>query len=106
MTGSIRGVCILAAVVAVLALAPAAFAQTGYGGQAGGTAGQVAEGGGTAGVTGAGGGGNAAASEASNPDQGGLLAFTGLDVALIVGGGLLLLACGVALSRVVARHPA
>jgi hypothetical protein len=109
VTGSIRGVCVLAAVVAVLALAPAAFAQstgTGYGGQAGGTAGQVAEGGGTAGVTGAGGGGNAAASEASNADQGGLLAFTGLDVALIVGGGLLLLGSGVALSRLVARNPA
>jgi hypothetical protein len=34
------------------------------------------------------------------------LAFTGLDVALIVGGGLLLLAAGVALSRMVARNPA
>jgi hypothetical protein len=109
VTGSIRGVCVLAAVIAVLALAPAAFAQssgTGYGGQAGGTAGQVAEGGGdTAGVTGAGGGGNVAA-EAAQADEGGVLAFTGLDVALIVGGGLMLLAGGVALSRVVARNPA
>jgi hypothetical protein len=104
--GSIRGVCVLAAVIAVLALAPAAFAQssgTGYGGQAGGAAGQVAGGGGEA--AGAGGGGNVAA-EAAEADEGGLLAFTGLDVALIVGGGLLLLASGVALSRMVARNPA
>jgi hypothetical protein len=116
LTGSIRGVCILAAVAAVLALAPAAFAQSsgvGYGGQAGGVAGQVAPGGapggappgGAEGAAGAGGGG-AAAAEARAPEEGGLLAFTGLDVALIVGGGLLLLAGGVALSRVVARNPA
>jgi hypothetical protein len=109
VTGSIRGVCVLAAVVAVLALAPAAFAQStgaGYGGQAGGTAGQVqggsTPGGGTAGAEAS----KNAASEASSPDQGGLLAFTGLDVALIVGGGLLLLGSGVALSRVVSRNPA
>jgi hypothetical protein len=109
--GSTRGVCILAAIAAVLALAPAAFAQssgTGYGGQAGGVAGQVAPGGappsGAAGQAGAGGG--AAAAEARGAEEGGLLAFTGLDVALIVGGGLLLLAGGVALSRVVARNPA
>ena len=113
VTGSIRGVSILAAVIAVLALAPDAFAQssgTGYGGQAGATAGEVAQGGGTpgggtAGVTESGGAG-AAAAEAGSPDDGDLLAFTGLDVALIVGGGLLLLAGGVALSRVVARNPA
>jgi hypothetical protein len=105
-TGSIRGVCILAAVVAVLALAPAAFAQTAdpYAGTGGGTQGQVAAGGGgTA-------GGNAAgtpsvAAEPTESDSG-LLAFTGLDVALIAGGGLLLLASGVGLSRLVARNPA
>jgi hypothetical protein len=113
--GSTRAVCILAAIAAVLALAPAAFAQssgTGYGGQAGGVAGQVAPGGapggappsGAAGQAGAGGG--AAAAEARGAEEGGLLAFTGLDVALILGGGLLLLAGGVALSRVVARNPA
>jgi len=34
------------------------------------------------------------------------LAFTGLDLALIAGGGLVLLAGGMALSRIVARHPA
>jgi hypothetical protein len=114
LTGSIRGVCVLAAVAAVLALAPAAFAQSSgntYGGTAGATAAQVAGGGSpdasdTAGAVSSGGTGGATATEAGNPDDGSLLAFTGLDVALIVGGGLLLLASGVALSRVVARHPA
>jgi len=116
LTGSIRGLCILTAVAAVLALAPAAFAQstgTGYGGQAGGVAGQVAPGGPPSGGGAAEGAaaagapsGGAAAAEAGEPEEGGLLAFTGLDVALIVGGGLLLLAGGVALSRVVARNPA
>src|SRR5829696_933350 len=115
--GSMRGAWIgLAAVAAVFALAPAALAQSsgaGYGGQGGGIAGQVAPGGpaggapsgGAAGEATAGGGGNVA-SQARNPNEGGLLAFTGLDVALIVGGGLLLLAGGVALSRMVARNPA
>jgi hypothetical protein len=114
VTGSTGGICILAAVAAVLALAPAAFAQstgTGYGGQAGGVAGQVAPGGPPSGGEGAGAAagapsGGAAAAEAGEAEEGGLLAFTGLDVALIVGGGLLLLAGGVALSRVVARNPA
>ena len=104
-----RRVCIgLAAVAVVFALAPAALAQessgAGYGGEGGGVAGQVDHGdGGAAGQ--AGGGGNAA-SEASNADESGLLPFTGLDVALILGGGLLLLAGGVALSRIVARNTA
>jgi hypothetical protein len=113
----------LAAVTAVLAFAPAAFAQstgTGYGGQGGGVGGQVAPGappsagGGVAGGVAGGGaagaeaapGGAAAAAQAGEAEEGGLLAFTGLDVALIVGGGLLLLAAGVALSRMVARNPA
>jgi hypothetical protein len=103
-TGSIRGVCILAAVAAVLALAPAAFAQTAdpYAGVGGGTQGQVA--GGTAGGNA---GGAPVASEPTEPaDSDGLLAFTGLDVALIAGGGLLLLVGGVGLSRMVARDPA
>jgi hypothetical protein len=103
-TGSItRGVCILAAVAAVLALAPAAFAQTDpYAGTGSGTQGQVAGGGG------GGTAGNAATpSVAAEPtDDGSVLAFTGLDVALIAGGGLLLLAGGVGLSRLVARNPA
>jgi hypothetical protein len=108
-TGSItRGVCILAAVAAVLVLAPAAFAQTAdpYAGTGGSTQGQVQGGGGTAGETA---GNNAAspnvASEPTEADNG-LLAFTGLDVALIVGGGMVLLLGGVGLSRLVARNPA
>jgi hypothetical protein len=107
-TGSIRGVCILAAVVAILVLAPAAFAQTTadpYAGAGGGTAGQVGAGG-TAGGNAGGGGQPSVASEPTDTDDGGVLAFTGLDVALIAGGGLLLLAGGVGLSRVVARNPA
>jgi hypothetical protein len=108
---AIRGVVAISAVIGILALAPAAFAQstgTGYSGQ-GGVAGQVSEGGGggVAGQTAQGGGvaGETAASESAG-GGGGVLAFTGLDLALIAGGGLLLLAGGVALSRVVARHPA
>jgi hypothetical protein len=100
------------AVIAVLALAPAAFAQstgTGYGGEAGGVAGQVQQGGegGVAGQTAKGSNGNGtAAATASGGGGGGVLAFTGLDLVLIAGGGLVLLAGGVALSRLVARHPA
>jgi hypothetical protein len=104
-TGSIsRGVCILAAVAAVLALAPAAFAQTGtgYGGTAGGTAGQVQ--GGSGGNQGA--ASPSVASEPAETDSSGVLAFTGLDVALIAGGGFVLLVGGVGLSRLVARNPA
>jgi hypothetical protein len=105
-TGSItRGVCILAAVAAVLVLAPAAFAQTEpYAGAGGGTQGQVGAGGAAGGN--AGGGAPNVASEPTEADEGGVLAFTGLDLALIAGGGLLLLAGGVGLSRVVARNPA
>ena len=99
----------VAASVAVLALAPAAFAQstgTGYSGQAGQVAGQVQQGGNgpsvhaVAGTTAHG----SAASNASSSN--GVLPFTGLDLALIAGGGLLLLGAGIALSRLVARNPA
>lgn len=107
-----RLIAILAVVgVVALALAPAALAQssgTGYGGQAGGVAGQTQQGnngggGGVAGKTQTGTNGNAA-SEASGGN--GVLAFTGLDLALLAGGGLVLLASGVALSRLVGRHSA
>jgi hypothetical protein len=100
------------AVIGVLALAPAAFGQStgpGYSGQ-GGVAGQVQQGGsegGVAGQTASGNNGNPSGTAAANSTGGGgVLAFTGLDLALIAGGGLLLLVGGVALSRVVARHPA
>jgi len=98
----------LSVVIGILALTPAAFAQssgTGYAGE-GGVAGQVSQGGG-GGNNGGGNGkvaGTTAASQAS--ENNGVLAFTGLDLALIAGGGLLLLVGGVALSRMVARHPA
>ena len=101
---------ILLTIVGVLALAPSAVAQstpTGYGGQAGGVAGQVQQGGagGEQGVAGTSQNGNGTA--ASNASSGnGVLPFTGLDLALIAGGGLMLLAGGVALSRLVARNPA
>jgi hypothetical protein len=97
----------LGVVIGILALTPAAFAQstgTGYAGE-GGVAGQVSQGGG--GNNGGNGkvAGTTAASQASENNNG-VLAFTGLDLILIAGGGLLLLAGGVALSRLVARHPA
>ena len=98
----------LSVVIGILALTPAAFAQstgTGYAGE-GGVAGQVSQGGG--GNNNGGNGkvaGTTAASQASENNNG-VLAFTGLDLLLIAGGGILLLAGGVALSRLVARHPA
>jgi hypothetical protein len=100
--------------VFALALAPAAFAQssgTGYGGQAGGVAGQTTQGtndpgtgnaGGVAGKTDSDNNSGSAATEASGGN--GVLAFTGLDLALLAGGGLVLLASGVALSRLVGRQ--
>jgi len=98
---SYRGLAILLSAVIALVLAPSALAQ--YGGQAGGVGGQVAEGGADGSGAGASG---AAGAAAEGRDSSGVLAFTGLDLVLIAGGGLLLLVCGVALSRVVARHPA
>src|SRR6266498_677952 len=104
--GTRRLVAILT-VVGALALAPAAFAQssgTGYGGVAGGVAGSTAQGNGnnngTAGKSNEG----TAATEATSSN--GVLAFTGLDLALLAGGGLVLLASGVALSRLVGRQSA
>lgn len=94
-------------VIGVLALAPAAFAQstgTGYGGESQ-VAGTVASGG----SGGNNGSNDVAGSTAQSAEPGsssGVLAFTGLDLALIAGGGLVLLAGGMALSRIVARHPA
>jgi hypothetical protein len=101
-------------VVGALALAPAAFGQstgTGYAGQGGGVAGQVGAGGGgggggPAGTNNGNGPAGTAASNATPSSGNGVLAFTGLDLLLIAGGGLVLLVGGVALSRVVARHPA
>jgi hypothetical protein len=104
--GTRRLVAILT-VVGALALAPAAFAQssgTGYGGPAGDVAGQTAQGGNDNGVAGTKATSTPAATQASTGN--GVLAFTGLDLALLAGGGLVLLASGVALSRLVGRHTA
>ena len=106
----IRLIVAMSAVVAILALAPAAFAQStgsGYSGE-GGVAGQVQQGeGGVAGQTASGTNGtNGTAAANASGGGGSVLAFTGLDLALIAGGGLVLLVGGVALSRPVARHPA
>ncbi len=85
-----------AVVVVALALAPAAFANNSsvetYGGQGGDVAGSVAGGGPTdPGATGA----------ASNSSA---LPFTGLDLELLAGGGLLLLLGGFGMARMVARR--
>ena len=104
----------LLAVLALLVTASSAFAQApvpGYGGQASDVAGVTTQGGDdgngsaqeVAGATTEGpAGSEAVAASASN----GVLPFTGVDLILIAGGGLVLLGTGVALSRVVARHPA
>lgn len=87
----------LATIVAVLAFAPSAMAQnassSGYGGQ---SSDLVAVSGGT----GSGGSGTGTSESSS-----GSLPFTGLDVGLAAGGGLLLLLIGLAMSRAVSREP-
>jgi hypothetical protein len=90
-------------VVGALALAPAALAQstgTGYDGPASAVAGQTAQGNNDK-------GGNTGPVASQSASSGtGFLPFTGLDLVLLAGGGLVLLASGVALSRLVGRHPA
>ena len=105
-----RRVAILTVVgVFALALAPAAFAQstgTGYSGVSG-VAGQTTQGnngGGNNGVAGATKTGTGSAASQASGNGNGVLAFTGLDLALLAGGGLVLLASGVALSRLVGRR--
>jgi hypothetical protein len=102
---------VLSSVVLVLALAPAASAQapvTGYAGQ-GGVAGTVATptNPGNSGTAGAQAGNNqGVAGEAQESASNDLLPFTGMDLLAIIGGGLVLLASGVLISRIVARDPA
>ena len=106
--GTRRLVAILT-VVGALALAPAAFAQssgTGYGGPAGDVAGQTAQGGNNGNGNGVAGTSNSGPAATQTSTGNGVLAFTGLDLALLAGGGLVLLASGVALSRLVGRHTA
>jgi hypothetical protein len=86
----------LTTVVAAMAFAPAAFAQSPsvdvYGGKGGEAVGALNnnDGGGPGTTSGVG---------ASAGGGGGALPFTGLDVALLVGGGLLLIAVGAGLAR-------
>jgi hypothetical protein len=87
------------AVVALLALAPAALAQSSsagtYAGQGGGAAGAVAD-------PGADPGGDPGAS--ASVDPGGSLPFTGLDLVLAAGGGVALLAIGASMAHVLRRR--
>jgi hypothetical protein len=80
-------------VAGALALAPAAMAENSsvgtYAGQGGDLAGLVS-------------GGDPSGTAAA--DSSGSLPFTGLDVKLLAGGGLLLLLAGVGMARVVARR--
>ena len=79
----------IATLVAALMAAPAAFAGSAvetYSGAGGASAAGVASG--------------ASASTASDP---GSLPFTGLDVGLLIGGGLVLLLIGVAMARLARR---
>lgn len=85
----------LVALVMVLALAPSAIAQnssaTTYGGEGGdvvaGSTGDPADPSGTA-----------------SGSSSGSLPFTGLDLSLLVGGGLVLIGIGVGMARIVPRH--
>lgn len=90
-----RGIVAVITVVAAMALAPAAFAQSSsvdvYGGQGGESVGALNNNDPTNPGTTSGGGASA--------DGGGALPFTGLDVGLLVGGGLLLIAVGAGLAR-------
>lgn len=108
MEKAIRRLFATLTVVGLLAIVPAAYGQDAanpYQGVAGSTAGQVAgdkgDGKGTNGTS-----AESAAAQTTQPNNTSVLAFTGLDLALIAGGGFLLLAMGVGLSRFVARDPA
>ena len=91
----VRGVS-LVAVVATLAFAPAALAQSSAVEVYGGKGGEVTEalGNGGAGSAGAG------APTTSAEGGGGVLPFTGLDLAFLIGGGVVLVAVGAGLSHV------
>lgn len=86
----------LATVIVALAFAPAAMAQNassaGYGGQ----------GSDLVAISGSGGSGG---SGTTSESDGGSLPFTGLDVGLAAGGGLLLLLIGLGMSRAISREP-
>ena len=85
----------------MLVLAPVSFGQNSsvgtYGGSGGSVAGSVASG--SAGS----GSGSAASPTATASSSSSALPFTGFDVALLAGGGLLLVLGGFAMARMVAR---
>jgi hypothetical protein len=87
-----------ATVVLALAFAPAALAQSSsvdtYGGQGGEVAGLVSSG--DSGSPGSPSGDGTASSSSALP-------FTGLDVTLLAGGGLVLLLAGIGMARLVGR---
>ena len=97
---SVSMICAIA-VIATLAFAPATWGQTsteGYAGQGGNTLAEVSQG------TGPGGGPGGGSPPAGPSAEGsGTLAFTGLDLGLIAGGGLLLLALGAGMARMLPR---
>jgi hypothetical protein len=83
-----------AVLVIALALAPAATAQSSSVGTYGGNGGQVA---------GVAGGGESANNAVNTSNTAGSLPFTGMDVGLVVGGGVLLLLAGIGMARLTAR---
>lgn len=91
-SSKLRMVLGVSALMVVLALAPAASAQSSSVDTYGGNGGAVA------GVSSGGGPGSGTGSSSS-----GSLPFTGLDVGLIAGGGLVLLLMGIGMARITAR---
>ena len=87
----------LVAVVATLAFAPAALAQSSAVEVYGGKGGEVTE---VLGNGGAGGAGAGAPTTSAEGGGGGVLPFTGLDLAFLIGGGVVLVAVGAGLSHV------
>jgi hypothetical protein len=91
-----RGIVAVITVVAAMAVAPAAFAQSSsvevYGGKGGESVGALNNNDPTD-------PGSTAGSGGGSVDRGGALPFTGLDVGLLVGGGMLLIAVGAGLAR-------
>ncbi|MGH2961784.1 MAG: hypothetical protein ACRDL3_06290 [Solirubrobacterales bacterium] len=94
----------LIAVVAGLALAPAAYAQDSsfdaYSGERGEAVGAT-NGGGDPTDPGA-----TPTSQSSSSDSSGVLPFTGMDVGFLLGGGLVLIAVGAGLARLRTHSPA
>lgn len=93
----LAGVALLALVL-TLGLSPSAFAQESSRATYGGPSPQVFSGGGSGGAA----GGPSASADAADD---GSLPFTGLDLGLAAGGGILLLGAGVAMAAATSRRP-